>query len=342
MDHYAESIELGVIEHLSLKEVWPLEEKHFTPWLAKNLDHLSNSVGIDMELIDTELRAGDGHRHVDMLVEMHGGNLAIIENQYGKANPDHGWRTLHYAVSLGAKVAFWIFEDISSDDERLISFLNGHPDISVIGIQAKVFRIGESLPAVDFSVIPASQESLESIQRISYSSRESSEKEYFYGDFFPGLIHFLSENGFSGGKHGHRQGHWDYHWPSPYSGLNKIEAAFRQSSTKNKSYRVQLKIDDKNAKTASENFQYLKSHSTALTQGISTSFNIVYNYKQGRKMQFIELYFNDSVDIHQLNSNDIEELYDWSFRVIPQLYSNLMVLRQRQVKSNLKVMGQTT
>ena len=53
-------------------------------------------------------------------------------------------------------------------------------------------------------------------------------------------------------------------------------------------------------------------------------------------------YFNDSVDIHQLNSNDIEELYDWSFRVIPQLYSNLMVLRQRQVKSNLKVMGQTT
>ena len=165
-------IKLGKIYQTSLKNVWPLEEKHFTPWLSRNIDILGDALGLDFECLDTELQAGEGQRHVDMLVEMNGRDLAVIENQYGKADPSHGWRTLHYALALGTKAAFWIFENISSDDEKLISFLNEHPNINIVGIQAKVYKIDESLPAIDFRVIPSSQEALDNIVLRSKSSRD--------------------------------------------------------------------------------------------------------------------------------------------------------------------------
>ena len=148
------SIKLGKIEELSLKSVWQLEEKHFTPWLSKNMHVLGDALGLEMECLETELQAGDGLRHVDMLIEVNGNHLAVVENQYGKADPSHGWRTLHYSVSLGAKIAFWVFEDISTDDEKLIGFLNEHKDIDIIGVQARVFQIDDFSSSCKFSSYP--------------------------------------------------------------------------------------------------------------------------------------------------------------------------------------------
>jgi hypothetical protein len=331
-------IQLGTINELSLKNVWQLEEKHFTPWLSKNMDVLGDVLGFDMECLDTELQAGDGQRHVDMLVELNGKHLAIIENQYGKADPSHGWRTLHYSVALGAKIAIWVFEDISSDDERLISFLNEHPDIDIIGVQAKVYQIDDSLPAITFQVIPASQEALSRAKRRSQVSRGISTKEVFYGEFFPSLISKLLSSGVSKGKHGHGHGTPNYHcdWPSPYGGLNKIEAAFRQNGRGEKSYRVQIKLADKDPNRVIENFEYLERNQDILTKNLPLH-DCNFYLKENRKMQFIEFYFDEAVDVDCITKEQLVDIKAWTADIIPQLNSNLIELREKQNAPKISV-----
>ena len=45
----ADMIELGTLKEIKdLREVWPHEAHDFTPWLAKNIGVLSETVGIDI------------------------------------------------------------------------------------------------------------------------------------------------------------------------------------------------------------------------------------------------------------------------------------------------------
>ena len=44
-------VDLGTIEQVDLREVWPHEAQDFTPWLAENLDKLGEALGLDLELL---------------------------------------------------------------------------------------------------------------------------------------------------------------------------------------------------------------------------------------------------------------------------------------------------
>jgi hypothetical protein len=329
MSNYSE-VHLGTIQNLSLKDVWALEEKHFTPWLSRNLDVLGDAVGISMECLQTELQAGDGQRHVDMLIEMNGRDLAVIENQYGKADPSHGWRTLHYALALGAKVAFWIFEDISSDDERLISFLNEHPGIDIIGVQARVYKIDDSLPAVDFRVIPPSQDSLDRVSLQCRSSRDVSEKELFYGDYFPDMINKVYEKMAVKGGYGANKGHWNYYcsWNSALGCRNPWEAAFNQRRSSHGYYYVHLMLRDKDAK---ENFHYLHQHEAELMKGLPSSVRVEFDFEPARKSQKIKfIHPMSDLTVEKLSREERQELIAWTCDVLPKLQDNLTTLVERQ------------
>ena len=48
--------EFGRLEPVDLRTAWRHEALNFTPWLAENLDRLSQAVGIEMSLEDTEVQ----------------------------------------------------------------------------------------------------------------------------------------------------------------------------------------------------------------------------------------------------------------------------------------------
>ena len=41
----------GTLNRLSIQQVWASESHNFTPWLAENLDYLSERIGLDLELV---------------------------------------------------------------------------------------------------------------------------------------------------------------------------------------------------------------------------------------------------------------------------------------------------
>lgn len=74
-------IELGTLKEIKdLREVWPHEAHDFTPWLAKNMGILSETVGIDIAIEETESSVGDFN--VDIFAtDADTGKRVIIENQ---------------------------------------------------------------------------------------------------------------------------------------------------------------------------------------------------------------------------------------------------------------------
>lgn len=324
---------LGNLTRIPLREVWPLEEKHFTPWMALNLEHLNQALGIEAECLQTELQAGFGKRHADMLVELSNGELVVIENQYGKADPSHGWRTMHYSLALGAKAAIWIFEDISSDDERLIDFINTNAKgMDIIGVLAEVCKIDDSLPAINFTVIPASQEALERLRNRCRENRDVTVKEVFYGNYFTNLIN--SMDGMKG-SHNSKRGHWNYwcSFASPYGSRNPFQAAFRQVSS-DKTYRVQLKFDDKDAKN---NFEYFQLMKTELVNDIKVPYNINFDFKEQRQSQMIQFYYPENVDVENITSDQVEALVEWTREILFQLSENVLFLKKSQNKKSVNL-----
>ncbi len=49
---------LGTIEDVELRRAWKHEAQHFTPWLAKHLNHLSKVLGIRLEYEGREMHVG--------------------------------------------------------------------------------------------------------------------------------------------------------------------------------------------------------------------------------------------------------------------------------------------
>ena len=57
--------ELGKVERVDVKEIWPNEASDFTPWLAGHLDLLGDALGMELDLVQQE--AGVGKFFLDIL-----------------------------------------------------------------------------------------------------------------------------------------------------------------------------------------------------------------------------------------------------------------------------------
>ena len=60
--------DLGTLEQVPVREIWPHEENNFTPWLADNLHLLGQILELKLELLQVEAEMPDAGR-VDILAK---------------------------------------------------------------------------------------------------------------------------------------------------------------------------------------------------------------------------------------------------------------------------------
>lgn len=149
-------MKLEKLEKVDLRNVWKHEALDFTNWLAEseNLTLLSDEIGVDISLIQTE--AGVGKFSVDILAEEEQtGRKIVIENQLETTDHDHLGKIITYASGFDAEIIIWIVREVRDEHKQAVDWLNEHTDekINFFVIKMEVWQIGNSPYAPKFYVV---------------------------------------------------------------------------------------------------------------------------------------------------------------------------------------------
>ena len=158
---------LSTLKQIPVRKQWPDEAKDFTPWLAsKNgLALLSETLGMELELEDTEVWVGNYHADIvakDTLTN----EYVVIENQLTATNHDHIGKLFTYSASFGATTLVWTAERLREEHRQAIDWFNDitTDNIDFYGIEIELFQIGNSEYAPHLKVVSKPNESTRAIR----------------------------------------------------------------------------------------------------------------------------------------------------------------------------------
>ena len=147
-------IKFGRLEDLPLREAWKHEAHQFTPWLAENIDHLSEAIGIPLELTGTEVAVETFSADILARNPMDD-SMVLIENQLEQTDHTHLGQIMTYLAGLEAQTVVWIAPSFREPHLSAIRWLNEHTadGFSFFAVKARVVRIGDSPYAPIFEVV---------------------------------------------------------------------------------------------------------------------------------------------------------------------------------------------
>ena len=145
--------ELGRIQAVDIRKIWPDEASDFTPWLANHLGLLGKELGMDLALVQPEARVG--RFSLDILAKEGAERTVVIENQLEETNHGHLGQLLTYAAGNDAHIVIWITCEFRDEHRDAIDWLNARTrdEVDFYGVEVRVVKIGDSLPAPDFRLV---------------------------------------------------------------------------------------------------------------------------------------------------------------------------------------------
>ena len=251
-------VDLGTIEQVDLREVWPHEAQDFTPWLAENLDKLGEALGLDLELQSAE--AAVGPFSLDVLAHDLGSNRpVIIENQLEITNHDHLGKLLTYAAGYDAFSVVWLTREFRDEHRQALDWLNQRTgeDTAFFGVVVEAWRIDSSRPAPHFRPVATPndwQKQSSKLERNGGGSAIVSERGERYRAFFQDLIDVLrDQHRFTNARKGQPQS-----WYSFASGFRGI--GYNPSFSPRRGIaRVELYVDRGDKELNEQIFESLRS-----------------------------------------------------------------------------------
>lgn len=147
-------IQFDRLVDLPLRDAWKHEAQEFTPWLAQNIDHLSEAIGVPLELTGTEVAVETFSADI-LARDRRDDSLILIENQLEKTDHTHLGQIMTYLAGLEAQTVIWIAPSFREPHLSAIRWLNEHTadGFSFFAVKVRVVRIGDSPFAPIFEVI---------------------------------------------------------------------------------------------------------------------------------------------------------------------------------------------
>lgn len=148
------NVQFGKLEEISLREAWAREDTHFTPWLAENIDRLSEVIGIPLELTGTEVAVETFAADI-LARNPSDGTVVLIENQFTPSDHTHLGQIMTYLTGLSAQTIIWIAPGFREPHTSAIKWLNEHTadGFSFFAVKVRVVRIGDSPFAPIFEIV---------------------------------------------------------------------------------------------------------------------------------------------------------------------------------------------
>lgn len=145
---------LSRLKIVDLREAWAHEAHNFTPWLAGNLDQLSEAIGIPLELEGTEVSVETFSADILARNTMDD-SLVLVENQLEGSDHTHLGQLMTYLAGLEAQTIIWVAKDFREPHLAALGWLNDHTDerFAFFAVQIKVAKISDSPMAPIFDVL---------------------------------------------------------------------------------------------------------------------------------------------------------------------------------------------
>jgi hypothetical protein len=144
----------ATLDDVALREAWAHEAHGFTPWLAENLDRISDAVGMPLQLEGTEVQVG--RFSADILARNPlDDSLVLIENQLEHGDHSHLGQILTYLTGLRAQTVIWVAADFREEHLSAINWLNQNTvdPFSFFAVRLRVVRIADSPFAPLFEIV---------------------------------------------------------------------------------------------------------------------------------------------------------------------------------------------
>ena len=188
--------ELGTIESVDVREIWPNEAHDFTPWLIEHLSILGKALELDLEPIQREAPVGDFS--LDILArDRNTDEVIAIENQLEWTDHTHLGQILTYAAGHDARTVIWVTPKFREEHRATIDWLNRWTpeEIAFFGVEVGAIKIGNSLPAPEFRPVAFPNDwAKHAKQRVSTTLEPRREK---LRQFFTTVSQQLRKDGFA-------------------------------------------------------------------------------------------------------------------------------------------------
>lgn len=295
---------LGKLKRISdLRTIWPHEAYDFTKWLAKeeNLSALSDAIGIDIVLTETESSVGSFN--VDIFASEEGtSRKIIIENQLEDTNHDHLGKIITYASGKDAEIIIWIVKRARDEHRQAIEWLNQHTDedIGFFLVEIELWAIDNSLPAPKFNIVERPNDWTKTIK----AAEGLSETKKLQLDFWNAFTDYASSKP-EMHQHFKKRKPQAQHWYSQSAGTSLYEITFSVNSQKKV---VSAEIYIWNSK---ELFHHYKENKASFERDLGCNADWI----EANKACRIVVYKNGDIK----KSDTWPALFEWYCTLLPKL-----------------------
>lgn len=153
------------------RHVWPRENAHFIPWLARNLDALARCLELEhLELVGREVLVGEQRPSIDddrpymcalrmdIVARDERGRLVVIEAQIGPADHAHMGQLVTYGRAAGADLVVWVVAEI--DPSFLREQLEALAELNEVFAGRREFHVVQVTAETDPTAFPTPDDPL--------------------------------------------------------------------------------------------------------------------------------------------------------------------------------------
>lgn len=284
---------ISKITKISIREEFPNEAHHFTPWLKENLHYIGEKLHLTFtDEVETEVEVGK--YRCDVLAHTTDGRRVVIENQFGHADHDHFGKVVTYAAGLEADVVIWIAEDFWEPHITAINWLNSKTSedtLSFFAIKVGLIKIEDSKSALEVTIVKQPDEWGRQV-KTERITRERSERSIKYHEFWQHFVTYFEKLKNKNPSYGN--------FVNIPSGIPKFSFTFMFTHAKFPAIQLWLG-DDTNDKI----FEKLKSHQVELESILP---NLEWGFIGGKTVKVIRITREKEYD---WSDKDREEVMEW-------------------------------
>ena len=173
-------MEFGELKQVKLREVWGDEANDFTPWLAANMERLSQAIGVPIELEGTEVDV-EGFSADIVAHNPSDDSRVLIENQLEGSDHKHLGQILTYLAGLQARTVVWIAQKFHESHRSAIRWLNDHTveTFAFFAVRVRVVQIDDSPLVPLFEVLECPSAWDRSVREIGGSEKSTFRREFW-------------------------------------------------------------------------------------------------------------------------------------------------------------------